>query len=297
MLNKVLATSICLLLGVSLTHTVDANSQDIMMVPLHKGIDAKYRVELKPTDITKRQGYDNQPKFGPDGNSIYFTRLLDKADGTGEQTDIFKYDLDSGETTNVTQTEDYSEYSPTPYNPDFLSTVRVNAKGEQHLSLFNLESKKHEVLRADIEPVGYYAWLDPTKAGVFVLGDVMTLQILDTESEQEPLVLESNIGRCFETVGNNVITFSKVNDSIHDLYALTVDGAISSLEISLPKGAEDYVWVDSEHLIVGVGSKLFIVSAANTRELADLSDFEVSDISRLTLSPDRSRLVFVYERP
>jgi hypothetical protein len=294
---KTIGLSLGITLSLTLTGVSDANSEDIMMLPLHKGIDAKYRVELKPTHVTQRDGYDNQPKFGPDGKSLYFTRQLDKAGGEGLQTDIFKFDIDSKDVINVTQTEDISEYSPTPYNADFLSTVRVNPEGEQHLSLFNTGAKIHEVIRSDIEPVGYFAWLQPTKAAVFVLGDVMTLQILDTESEQQPLVLEEQIGRCFETVANNVITFSKEEDGIHQLYALTSDGAISSFELNLPQGVQDYVWVDSQHLIVGQGSKLFMVSSAETKELADLSSLDVDGITRLALSPDKSRLALVYQRP
>lgn len=294
---RTIGMSLSVTLSLTLAHVSNASSQDIMLLPLHKGIDAKYRIELKPTHVTQRDGYDNQPKFGPDGKSIYFTRQLEKADGEGQQTDIFKFDIESKDVINVTQTEDFSEYSPTPYNADFLSTVRVNPEGEQHLSLFNTEAKVHEVLRSDIEPVGYFAWLQPTKAAVFVLGDVMTLQILDTESEQQPLVLEESIGRCFETVANNVITFSKIEGGIHELYALTSEGAISSLELSLPQGVQDYVWVDSQHLIVGKGSKLFMVSSAETSELADLAALKVDGITRLALSPDRSRLALVYERP
>ena len=271
-------------------------SQDIMMLPLYKAVDAKYRVDFEPINVTQREGYDNQPKFAPDGKSIYFTRMLNKSDGEGQQADIFKFDIEKREAINITQTEDSSEYSATPYNKDFISVVGVNSEGEQHLKLVNLQSKEQEALRADIEPVGYYAWLTPTKAGVFVLGDEMTLRILDTESEQEAITLESNIGRTLETVAPHVITFTKEIDGVHHMYALTADGAITSLEMSLPEGVQDYVWLDSNRVIVGKNSKLLLVGSANTKELADLTELGVSDITRLALSPDKSKLAIVYER-
>jgi hypothetical protein len=274
-----------------------AESQDIMILPLYKAVDAKYRVEMKPTKVTMREGYDNQPKFGPEGKLLYFTRMLDKKEGEGQQTDIFRYDIESGESVNVTQTEDVSEYSATPYKPNFISVIGTNEKGQQHLRLVNLETKEHEILRSDIEPVGYHAWLEPTKAGVFVLGDVMTLQILDTESEQDPLALFEGIGRCLETVARSVVTFTQEKDGIHHMHALTSDGAISSLEMTLPQGVQDYVWLDPNRVIVGNGAKLFLVSSANTKELADLSSLDVDGITRVALSPDRTKLAVVYNRP
>ena len=41
----------------------------------------------KPTRLTDRAGYDNQPFFAPDGRSIYFTAI------EGGQSDIQRYDL------------------------------------------------------------------------------------------------------------------------------------------------------------------------------------------------------------
>src|SRR5215831_18471340 len=48
-------------------------------------------------NITARPGYDNQPSFTADGNSILFTST--HADG---QSDIYRYDLASKRTSQVT---------------------------------------------------------------------------------------------------------------------------------------------------------------------------------------------------
>src|SRR5215471_16067287 len=72
-----------------------------------------------PRRITEWIGYNNQPSFLPDGDSLLYTSIRDK------QADIYRYDLKSRKTTQVTDTAE-SEFSPT-ITPDgnYFSVVRV----------------------------------------------------------------------------------------------------------------------------------------------------------------------------
>src|SRR5512142_1750822 len=72
-------------------------------------------------NLTQRIGYDNQPSFTPDGQSILYTRIEGNA-----PSDVWRISLATRETSNVTRTIVESEYSPTPM-PDgrHFSTVRV----------------------------------------------------------------------------------------------------------------------------------------------------------------------------
>ena len=79
---------------------------EIFLAPLTPG--ATPRVGA-PVNITRSPGYDNQPSFTPDGRAILFTSMRG-----GTQTDIYRYDVASGETARVTNTPE-SEYSPTPF--------------------------------------------------------------------------------------------------------------------------------------------------------------------------------------
>jgi Tol biopolymer transport system component len=49
-------------------------------------------------------GYNNQPSFLPDGKTVLYTSFRNG------QTDIYRYDLSTGKTTQVTNTTE-SEYS------------------------------------------------------------------------------------------------------------------------------------------------------------------------------------------
>ena len=88
--------------------------------------------------ITTFAGYNNQPSFLPDGRSIFYTSIRDK------QADIYRYDIRSGATSQITNTPE-SEYSPM-LMPDGknISVVRVEADGTQRLWKFPLNGGQPE---------------------------------------------------------------------------------------------------------------------------------------------------------
>src|SRR5260370_13102819 len=106
----------------------------------------------QPKRITSWVGYNNQPSFTPDGHSILFTSIRDK------QADIYRYDLRSGATTQITNTPE-SEFSPTSMpDGDFISVVRVEADGTQRLWKFPLAGGQPSLILENIKPVGYHLW-------------------------------------------------------------------------------------------------------------------------------------------
>jgi len=69
----------------------------------------------------------------------------------------------------------------------------------------------------------------------------------------------------------------------------------ASLIATLP-GVEDYAWMPSGTLLMGKDSKLFAVvplSGNNWTEVADFSKAGVKRITRITVSPDGSRIALV----
>src|SRR6516165_1379333 len=85
-------------------------ASDIYIVDLKNQHNYKNGTDIlkfgDPKKITEFVGYNNQPFFLPDGKSILYTSIRDK------QADIYRYDLETGKTTQVTNTPE-SEYSPT----------------------------------------------------------------------------------------------------------------------------------------------------------------------------------------
>jgi len=73
--------------------------------------------------VTDREGYDNQPRFLRGGNELVYSSLRDG------QTDIYRHDLRTDETTRIVATAE-SEYSPTPIpGTRSISLVRITRPG------------------------------------------------------------------------------------------------------------------------------------------------------------------------
>ena len=108
------------------TATAQAPSTDIFILPVD-GVDVG-----APHRVTDREGYDNQPKFLPDGRALVYSSLQDGG------TDIYRYDLASGETRLIVDTPE-SEYSPTPIpGREAISVVRDYGDLKQQLWSFPL---------------------------------------------------------------------------------------------------------------------------------------------------------------
>src|SRR6266478_1198199 len=139
----------------STTPAATPPSSDIFIVEVKTKLDRKKRTdELKfgePKKVTDFAGYNNQPFFMPDGQSVLYTSIRNK------QADIYRYDLRDEATTQVTNTPE-SEYSPT-LMPDRknISVVRVEADGKtQRLWKFPLDGGAPSLILENIKPVGYH---------------------------------------------------------------------------------------------------------------------------------------------
>ncbi len=246
--------------------------------------------------ITYRDGYDNQPKFSADGKTIYFTRGITDKSGKS-QTDIMAYDFESKRLINVSNSKDSSEYSPTPYQDGALTIIGVaDNNGKQYLNQLDINTGAQKTFTTALEPIGYHAWLNKKEAAVFVLGDVMTLQVLHTDANRKPMVLAENIGRSFHRLDENQVSYTVEEKGKHRIYIL--DGTHESKDtgIVLPEGVQDYVWFNNKEVIFGKGSKLYRINSKSASEIADLSEFGIKGISRLALGKIDGSLALVYSR-
>src|SRR5687768_10031520 len=141
---------------------------EIFLAPLR--LDAGWVRVGVPVNITNRLGYDNQPQFTRDGRAILYTA----ASGEG-QSDIWRYDLGTKKSTQLTNTPE-SEYSPTPVRDGF-TVIRVERDSTQRLWHFDARGRNPAVLFPQIKPVGYHAWITPTQAALFVLGSPPALEL------------------------------------------------------------------------------------------------------------------------
>ena len=262
---------------------------DILLVAMNDGRIAPETT----TNLTDRDGYDNQPFFTPDGQSLLYTSFRDG------QTEIYRIDLASRTATPVTDTPE-SEYSPTPLpTGDGFSVIRVEADGTQRLWRFDNEGQAPALVLENVKPVGYQAWADPHTVALFVLGDPPTLQLADTRTGQAD-TLAYRIGRSLHRMpGSATISFvHKETDSTWTIKSLDpTTGVIKPLTATLP-GREDYAWRSDGAVLMADGAVLYAWTPDHDwQPLHDFSGHGVTTITRLAVHPDGTHLALVVDRP
>lgn len=295
----------------------DVPSTDIYLVTIDE--TGEEVPELgEPRNLTRREGYDNQPAFLPDGSALLYTSIRDG------QAEIYRLDLSSAESRPITQTADTSEYSPTPIEGGkAISVVRVEPDGKQRLWRFPLDGEgEPTLLLPEVEPVGYHAWEGEKELVLFVLGEPNTLQRVALGGT--PRVMAHNIGRALHRIPGKEAAFSFVDkgkapaegpastadsaekDTEKDtepaewwIKRLDVaSGEITPLIATLP-GREDLTWDGQGRAWMAEGSVLYRwcpFCGKRWKRVADLGPHGLGEITRLAISPDGKSLAVVAAR-
>ena len=252
-------------------------------------------------NITQRTGYDNQPSFSPDGKGVYYV-----SDSTGV-TDIYRYDLTSGATRQVTETNE-QEFSPTPMNDGkSLSVVRVGkplADGDEY-------TESQQVWRYDLggrpiapilatRRVGYHCWIDEGLIALFIVGDEEKglphkLIAADLASRQT-IQLASNIGRTLRVTADGRLAFVDKSDSTRWKIATIAQGEDAPTPlVDLPTGSEDFCFLPDGKILSVSGSRLMFWKNGETatfipfHTLTDLN----GTLARITTNAEGTKIVFV----
>lgn len=239
-------------------------------------------------NVSANPGYDNQPSFWPDGESLIYSRTMNG------QTEIARYFLNNDKTELITRTLQGSEYSPTPTPNGRISSIRLDTTGLQLLYSYNLKGQS-KVLVDDLV-IGYHAWITKQDMVAFVLGDTPTMQIINTKDGKAQVVAK-NIGRSLHKIPGSD-RFSYVDKSAKPWMiksmnpkSLEFQALIATLEES-----EDYCWTPNGFIIMGSGSKLYIWKrSGDWVEIGDLISEGISKITRVTVSPDGEKMAVAGE--
>src|SRR5437764_6446336 len=273
-------------------------SSDIFVVEVKTKLDRKTKTdELKfgePKKITDLAGYNNQPSFMPDGQSLLYTSIRNK------QADIYRYDLRTDATTQVTNTPE-SEYSPT-LMPDRknISVVRVEADGTQRLWKFPLDGGAPSLIVENIKPVGYHLWIDDHTLALFVLGGSGKpnyLEIFDMRTQKSEFVTENPVRILRKILNQNKFSFvHKIANGNWEIKAFDLHTHTSASLIATVPGVEDYAWLPNGKLLMAKESKLFAViplTGCKWAAVADFSYLGIKRISRIAVSGNGSRIAMV----
>ncbi|MEO9871725.1 TolB family protein [Ekhidna sp.] len=240
----------------------------------------------KPVNISSNKGYDNQPSFWSDSESVLYARNVEG------QTEIARYYPESGNTLIITNTFGGSEYSPTLMPDGRISSIRLDTTGLQLLYAYTFRGLD-EVLVPELK-IGYHAWINSNDIVAFVLGDPATLQIINTAS-MENKIIGQNIGRSLHKIpGSSSFSYLDKSSDEWEIKSMNPISGESTFLVKAIEGSEDYAWTPKEEIIMGSGSKLFAWKKdGEWVEIADLSSHSIKNITRIAVSPDGKKVAVV----
>lgn len=246
------------------------------------------------SNMSNNDAYDSQPSFY-DNNTIVYA---------GTQSDNTEIIMSSVHNKikvryNFKRTEG-GEYSPQLIpNSDRIAAVRLDKNGKQRL--YDYTSGK-DVVTEVIEglQVAYFAYHDKETILASVLsGGNLDLVIANVKTQQVDTLLQKS-GRSIHRIpGKNDMSYTLLNEEgNYDIYQLDMDTRESFFVTQLPTGIQDHIWMDDSKLLCGSGERLYVYDLfgkGTWKEIADLSAYNIKDITRLALSPDGKRLALVAE--
>ena len=279
---------------------------DIYLVAIPNGL-ASMRT-AKPVPVSVAAGYDNQPNFSPDGNRILFAGNRD-----GKQIDIYAFDRDTNRVTQLTQTPE-NENSPTHVpagvgSPGSFTVVQSEfdksgarpASPIQRLWRFDAQGKSPALILADINPVGYHAWMNTDQLVLFVLGDQgkpSTLRVASIKTGKAEVAAE-NIGRSLHRIPGTALA-SFVHRAGEAYTVKQIDPSTKSIEplIDAVQGSSerDMAWMpDGKTILMSSGAKVFSWTRGQSgwTEVFDAVPHNLGAITRLSVSPKGDAVAIV----
>lgn len=221
---------------------------DIHLIDIKVEHQRVYMVSAK--NLTSRPGYDNQPHFSSDNKGLFFTEQ------SNNQTDILYYDLASNQVTNITNTPQTSEYSPTPIAAsNRISFIKVETDGTQRLWQQEINSGTQSLVMSKVKPVGYHAWGRNNDLALFILGEPMTLQYSKATADNSAVIVDHHIGRAIHyNAALNVFSYTKGDN--HILTVFNPETGNKQTYLPLPEGSQDYTWLTPNEVLSAQGSNL-----------------------------------------
>lgn len=248
----------------------------------------------KIKNLSNNPGYDSQPFF-IDNEQIVYARTYHN------QTDIAKYHLKNESQINLSETKIGGEYSPQKIpNTNYYSAVRLDTTGLQRLYTYSSENRTSTLLIENLQ-VAYYSFYDSNTILSSVLSDNKLDLVLTNLSERTNDTLVLNVGRSIHKVPSTkeTMSYTSVNEEGNlDVFQLDLKSLDSFFVTQLPIGIQDHIWLDETTLLIGSRDKLFILDLFGNGDwklIADLSEYNIKDITRLAISPDGKRLALVAE--
>lgn len=257
---------------------------------------------LQLKNVSENEGYDSQPSFSPDGQSLLFVS------NRGGETDVVMMSVWSLNKLWLTNTPNRSEYSPQirPGHQEF-SFITLSPEGVQDFRLrdvIGVDSTRNEQIIESENIIGYYTWLNESDYLCFVLPNSSTPTTLQwhkgfdpkSENPKTKTTLSPVPGRSFHPHPDG-LRFSYIDKSENtwSIVLWNSETEESSLYAPTLKGSEDMAWLPDGQAIMASGSQVYVWNQEQWQLLMDVSSAGITNITRLAVNKKGEKLAFVGE--
>jgi hypothetical protein len=247
-------------------------------------------------NISQRDGYDNQPSFTSDSESVLFTSDRDNA-----QMDIFRYELLTGNTVNLTNTRQQNEFSARPVSDAEFSYILQ--EGVPHMSLWkrSFNDTQSERVLNNYLPAAYYTIGDD---GVLFWARYASALYFEPNGVDvgygagEQLFVLGNVGTSIHQIPKEH-KYSFVHRQTNGLAMIksydSSDGAIRPIAI-VPKENEEYCWGPNQTIYRIAGKTLMAMSVEKQGEWKEIAVIDAPKFingGRCAVSPDGKMIAIV----
>ncbi len=250
----------------------------------------------KPRYLTdfNANGYNNHPSFFSKNELCVSVQM------PGErQPDLYVFDLEKKTKLRITQTPE-GEFSSSLMGDGFrFSAIRQEYTATDTLIRlweFPLDrlNNGRPVFKYQ-KNMGYFYWINSQTVAAFLNNTPPDLAIGDVRND-EFSVFASNVGRCFRLLpSGNLVYVKKSQYDDWQLVQKKVTGAnweespVTTIATTVP-GAEDFAVLPDGSILMAKGSRIFHFSPKSKnvkwREVANLQFYDITNITRLAISPD-----------
>lgn len=250
----------------------------------------------KGQNITNRKGYDNQPSFSTDGNSIYYVSIRED-----KQADIYSYSIGSKKNIRLTSTTE-SEYSPTlTSKKNTIACVTVLGDSSQVILTYDLKTGKPVSYPGNsssqinsFDSVGYFTFLNSDTVLYYKLTQPHSLRAYSLLKKAD-VFLGFNPVRGFKAINRYEFIYGIKDSAKVTFYIYNALLSKANKYCEYNSLNEDIIWHKNLGLLKSEGPVIlqFIASENKWQELFNFSGFGIKQITRFAFDTQSKRIVIV----
>lgn len=247
-------------------------------------------------NISQDPGYDNQPSFYPDGESLLYTTEASSLDDSGLGVHAVRYDIARGTRTAL---PDAKGFSPTPVGQDRLMLLRQGR-------VFLHDAAGKELSAATkTSTAGYFTPFDETAWVMFMNEPERRIILYNPQTNEEETLARGANTAPFRVPGARAVTFvaqspfPAVEGEKPKLVLRRLDlesKKVSDLATIPFETGGHHLWTDRGTLLMASGPVVYEWSPERPddwKQVYRATDPQLQGISRIAISPGRDRIALV----